>query len=210
MDNKIAWSEIKKHIDNFEDNILWFDENIDVTMYMSLREKYNIASEVSDKFNEELLNFNADIDKMDESALQNIYDKYIMFDAFFGYTNVSFRNEEKNNITYDLIMVSGLYDYIYDKIGKDFIRLKDICDRVSGINSLPLMIMMLNVFSHPMTAEEAKKVKDILDTVDPKVIRELHKVEVFNNPTLGTISKSVEKEAYKDFKAGMDKKVDKK
>lgn len=171
--------------DDFQE---WLDNNIDINKYISISKKYAIASVFSDRifFNMTDLDIFNDIDNI---FLQYEIEK--IFIILSSYTNINIEDKNRNIQNYDLIMNSGLYDYIENNCRKDCNKLSEIIDKVSGINTLSIMQQFVMFIGKQPSVEDMEKIKDIINNeIDKDKLEILQTVQEYNNPMIKNAIKS--------------------
>lgn len=164
----------------------WLDENIKVKSYLSIATKYAIISMFSDRLNQDISDY---LEKKEATGyIYMMYDINIMFELLFKYIEVIVLSKNRTIENYDLVMQSGLYDYIVDKCGSDYKNLVEKCDRASNIETMGIIRELSNIFVNPPSVEDMEKIKDIINNdIDKKKLQILKAVEEYNNPTLKKI-----------------------
>ena len=169
-----------------EDFYSWLDENIKVKSYLSIATKYAIISMFSDRLNQDISYY---LEKKEATGyIYMMYDINIMFELLFKYIEIIVLSKNRTIENYDLVMQSGLYDYIVDKCGNDYKNLVEKCDRASNIETMGIIRELSNIFVNPPSVEDMEKIKDIINNdIDKEKLQVLKAVEEYNNPTLKKI-----------------------
>ena len=169
-----------------EDFYSWLDENIKVKSYLSIATKYAIISMFSDRLNQDISGY---LEKKEATGyIYMMYDINIMFELLFKYIEIIVLSKNRTIENYDLVMQSGLYDYIVDKCGNDYKNLVEKCDRASNIETMGIIRELSNIFVNPPSIEDMEKIKDIINNdIDKEKLQVLKAVEEYNNPTLKKI-----------------------
>lgn len=176
-----------------DDFYSWLDENIKVKQYLSIANKYAIISMFSDKVNQEINDY---LDKNNATGyIYMTYDINMMFELLFKYIDMVVLSKNRTIENYDLVMQSGLYDYIISKCGKDYDDLVKKCDRASNIDTMGIIREISNMFVNPPSVEDIEKIKDIINNdIDKEKLEVLKAIEEYNNPTLKKIVDNISKE----------------
>lgn len=176
-----------------EDFYSWLDENIKVKSYLSIATKYAIISMFSDKVTEEISEY---LNKKEATGyIYMTYDINVVFELLFKYVDIIVLSKNRTIENYDLVMQSGLYDYITSKCGKDYDDLVKKCDRASNIETMGIIRELSNIFVNPPSIEDIEKIKDIINNdIDKEKLEILKAIEEYNNPTLKKIVDNISKE----------------
>lgn len=170
----------------------WLDENMEVTSYLPITKKYAICKLFSDKFQEQVKN-NED---QDQDYIYLLYDLNCLFTLLFSYTDMIVISKHRTLVNYDLIIESGLYDYILSFCKEDYLRLVEKCDRVTGIDNLSTFMYFSTAIGKQPSVEEFERIKDIVNNELDKDKLDIIKVlQEYNNPMMKKIIDNVSKDA---------------
>lgn len=164
----------------------WLDENIKVKSYLSIVVKYATISIFSEKVTQEINDY---LEKKEATGyIYMTYDINLVFELLFKYIDMVVISKNRTIENYDLVMQSGLYEYIISKCGKDYEDLVKKCDRASNIDTMGIIRELSNIFVNPPSVEDIEKIKDIINNdIDKEKLQILKAVEEYNNPTLKKI-----------------------
>lgn len=119
---------------------------------------------------------------------------FLMFDCLLAYTNIEqkIKFEYKNYEIYNLILDSGLYDYIYGFCAKDYDNLRDIAYRAFSYENL---IKLVEVISAVDTENVKDLTNEIIDFKQNKkyadIISDIKEITRFNDPVIAKLSDSL-------------------
>lgn len=175
----------------------WLDENVKVKKYISLSTKYAIISVFVNNINTIVddINIEEDLD-----YLYMTYDINLMFGLLFQYIDIPVISKYRSIENYDLVMESGLYDYLMDKCEKDYRVMVEKCDRLTGINNLSITRELSNIFGNPPSVEDIERIKDLINNeIDVEKLNIIKAIEEYNNPTLKKIIDRAERESVREI-----------
>jgi hypothetical protein len=186
-----------------EDFYMWLNENMETQPYLSIVKKYAVSQAFSENLTKSL---DKDIDEIGLDFFYLTYDLNQMFALLFAYTDIVVTSKHRTIANYDLVMQSGLYDYILSCCKDDYKTLVEKCDRVSGIDSLFLVNSVLKNLRQP-SVEEWEQIRDIINNdIDKEKFEIIRDIQEFNDPTMKVIRKSIKE---KSAKEAMDNSVSK-
>lgn len=175
----------------------WLNENIEVTKYLPIVNKYGVIRRFSDKFQEDMEEYMGREDKPGLDFLYLMYDINIMFNVMFKYIDVIVYADQRTLDNYDLVMQSGLYDYIMYNCNSDYKELREKCDRLSGIDDLNIVSTFTEIIGNQLKVEDIREMKELVDGIDKEKLDILKAVEMFNNPLIAGAIETIRKEEAK-------------
>lgn len=168
-----------------EDFFEWVGKNIEINTYIPITKKYALIRIFSDKFSDMV---NNDLENEDNDYIFLIYDINQVFVLLFAYTDMIILSQNRTIDNYDLIMESGLFDYIMKFCEKDYKLLIEKCDKVTGINDLNILKQFVSSIGNQPTVEDMKKIRDIINNeIDSDKLEIIKAVQEYNNPALKKI-----------------------
>ena len=191
------FNDLKTVVDTYNRNEMTKEEyekflkdNIIVNKYIPIAKKYAMISSFCSEFNKVVF----DVDKSNQTEIE-------LYSLLFGYTNIIIASDERNITNYDLIMSSGLYDYIYIKCKNDYDNIIEKCNRLNGIDNLWILSKLNDIFCNPMNVENIEKIKDIINNeVDKDKLKFINSIVEFNNPQIKSFFNKLEKDTVNEVK----------
>ena len=182
----------KTNLISKQDFYEWLDSNIEIKKYIPVTKKYAIASISSRKVFSKMEGLDISTD-LDFIFLQ--YELEKLFTVITSYTGLKIDSKSHSPENYDLIYESGFYEYLSDNTGKDLNTFEDVCDRVSGVNTLSIMQQFVTFIGKQPSVEDMEKIKDIINNdIDKDKLQILQTVQEYNNPMMKSVIDSVKKE----------------
>ena len=178
----IEYKELRNHMinDTIEDFVEFLNGNVNVESYIPIGRKIAIMDIFSRNFSiviENILN-----DKF--ATLSELYMEYEMrkiFDILLKYIDVEFDMTYQNNMEYDLIMQSGLYDYIINVSYADYHKFCEYLDCVVGIRDISILDLFNKKLNTP-TVDDVEKMVSKIENIDKNKIDKLMKIVEMNDP----------------------------
>lgn len=178
----IEYKELRNHMinDTIEDFVEFLNGNVNVESYIPIGRKTAIMDIFSRNFSiviENILN-----DKF--ATLSELYMEYEMrkiFDILLKYIDVEFDMTYQNNMEYDLIMQSGLYDYIINVSYADYHKFCEYLDYVVGIRDISILDLFNKKLNTP-TVDDVEKMVSKIENIDKNKIDKLMKIVEMNDP----------------------------
>lgn len=172
-------------VDKIEKNISkkefhdFLDKNVIVSEYISLGTKKN------------MIDLFYAMNTGDDEYFTNMtymFEIYSILFMLFTYTNIHITDEEINENNYDVVMRSGLADYIKTKIGQDYTNFYNMVLNSNSFRAYQL----INMFDSSLDINELKdfaiKTEKALTEVDKEKLSLLSSIVEFNNPALKKIN----------------------
>lgn len=143
-----------------------------------------------------------------QNYLKNGYNNYdsVMFEAVNSYNivkhifiigqylNMSFAFTEQKSETLDLLIQSGVVDYIKSHtVNKDYDEFEKVIDDYTGLRYFGLAEMVASVFDDMPTQEKMIEVKKALDDLDKSKIEDLKGILEMNDPMTANVVKMLQK-----------------
>lgn len=177
-----------------KDFTAYLKENVKVNKYISLAQKHLIINDMKKIINKEINEIK--IEEIDFIHL--LYDVSVVFKILFSYTNIEYEKFESSIAHYDMIMESGLYDYIISQCEDDFKRFEDIACRATGISTITLVKNMEVLFGKEPDVKEYEKIKALIDDIDPEKLKILDSIGKQNDPVMTSFLNAFKTEQMKD------------
>lgn len=173
----------------------FLQENIKITKYLPIGRKYAIIDIFSTSFSYTI----SDMLQDKFSTFSDILMKYEMdkmFDILFRYIDIDFDVRYKNSEEYDLIMQSGLYDYILQYCGKDYNRICSELDVAVGIKDMSI-IQLFNEKLSMVNIADTERMIEAIEGIDKNKIDKLLKIAEMNDPLTKDVVDAIRTESYK-------------
>lgn len=211
--SKVNFINLKEKMDSVKNEQLskvdfykWLDENIKVEKYLSLSQKYSIIKlfviNFQYKYIDKLMSGELDIGA---EYFYMQYDIETLFELLIPYIDVEVKKEYKNIDNYDLIFISGLYDYIVSKCNSDYLLLKEKCDTVIGIKDLTVINKLSEFVEKNINISEFNEFMVKFDSImKKKNVREnlkfINNINMFNDPNISKMIDIIQDESVKEIK----------
>lgn len=176
----------------------WLDGNIKIKDYISIQEKMAIINLQSIIFpiqcNYGITELNQiAIDDIDLCHIEEVYELIKIFELMCSYIcDAVVEDKHKTFSTYNEIFKSGFYDYIMDKVEKDYLRFVNMCDDVLGIKNMYMNTQLIKLLRSIPDKEELEKIQNTFN--QPENIEIMDKLNYFiglNNPNLKCLFDSI-------------------
>ncbi len=196
--NDIEYKELHEHMvsDNPLDFKLYLQRNISVKPYVSISKKcayVDIAAMNLSHILQEMID-----DKVSSLADMCMYiEMEKLFTGLFMYINVNFNTDYQTYVEYDLIMESGLFEYVMKYAEKDYERFCHDVDIAVGIHDMSI-IEAIKQHLHIPTEEEVNAMTESLKNIDDTKMDKILRISDMNNPTLASFVDGVRKQAAQD------------
>ena len=144
----------------------WLFENINITNYISIGNKYAYIHKINEIFSEEI----AEIlnNKLDIELVFMRYDMHVLFDILLKYTDIEVAKEDKSPEYYDIMVETEFDRYLKLAIGNDYVKFMDAFEKASGINEINTMNIIkdkIDALDKVFKKLNTKKNKDFIEDV---------------------------------------------
>lgn len=157
----------------------WTNNNIEVRKYIPITEKAVILDKFKDNFLAiGLLTYNNE--DYNANYLYMEYNMRLVFDILLRYTNIAIKDEDKTTDNYDLIMESGIYDYIIKKCEKDYTNFVERCDRFLNVGLLLNIKEIFDMMGFSMANGLSEAIEE-LNNVKEEDAELIKQISDFNN-----------------------------
>lgn len=129
-----------------------------------------------------------------------LYEIAVLFDCLLAYVvnlEPDIDSLYKDASFYDLIVMSGLKDYILSFCGKDYEDMRHMADRMITFDNLKELTKMLNFASDEEVRSLTNEFKNFTTNTDTELLRGLSKLMAMNDPLMNSIKNSVEDTAFR-------------
>ena len=167
-----------------EDTEKWFNDVLEVKGYMSIEEKFAVINIFRQNFEVDFLVFENGYKTLEKEFILMQFVMRLFFDVMLHYTNISVLDKYKTPENYDLVVSSGFYEMIYNICKKDYKNLEKYCKEALDLNNNSLSKMLEMLVMTAPSADDAEKVRDMLNDIDESKLEILKEIQKFNNPYL--------------------------
>lgn len=194
----IKYKELREHLlhDSADELSAYINDNLIVQTYLPIGKKYAMLDIFASSFSYTI----SDLIEDDASSLSDLLMEYEMkkvFDILFRYINTEFDYTYYNSMEYDLIMQTGLYDYILAYCKNDYDKICLDLDVVTGIRDISILDLFNKKLNIP-SVEDIKQMKNIVDDLDDEKINKLVKIADMNSPLNSAIADVIKADTYSD------------
>ena len=201
-------NQFKSKLINKETLDSWLFENINITNYISIGNKYAYIHKINDIFSEEIaetLNNKSDIE-----LVFMRYDMHVLFDILLKYTDIEVAKEDKSPEYYDIMIETEFDRYLKLAIGNDCVKFMDAFEKASGINEINTMNIIKGAIDNNITQDKI----DVLDKVFKKLSAKKNKdfiedVMAYSHPAVKELMDGMRKSAMEEANKKMKEKYSK-
>ena len=160
--------------------------------YMPLEQKEIIMRKVliDMRSEEEVMPYTASI----------LYEIALVFDCLLAYVvnlDPDIDNVYKDASFYDLIVMSGLKDYILSFCGKDYENMRHMADRMITFDNLKELTKALEVASPEAVNELTREFKNFTADTNIEMIKKIGEIMAHNDPLITKVKGAVEEGAFR-------------
>lgn len=173
--------------------------DIIVRNYIPFAEKFSTIKRLSDNINESI----NELVNNENFGYDYIFMKYEInkyFILFSKYTNIIIKNEDMTLNNYDILMSSGVFDYVNSICEKDYKDFSNLCDRVTGIDNLSITRQLSNLLTTDVVSKNLRSIKRSIDGISKDKLNILKNIHEFNNPLYKEIFDNAINSAKKEAK----------
>lgn len=183
----------------------WLYENINISNYISVGNKYAHIHKVNETFTEEVaevLNNKSDIELI---FMQ--YDMHVLFDILLHYTDIVVTKEDKTPEYYDVMMETEFDRYLKLAIGNDCVKFMEAFEKVSGINEINTMNIIKSAIDNNISQEDIDNLDKVFKKLNTKKNKDfLEDVMAYSNPAVKELMNNMRKAALEDANKKMKEK----
>lgn len=173
--------------------------DIIIRNYIPFAEKFsmikNLGNNINKKINELINNEDFGYDYI---FMEYELNKYFML--FNKYTSIIIKNDDMTLENYDILMSSGVFDYIYNICQKDYEDFSNLCDRVTGIDNLSITRQLSNLLTTDTVSKNLRSIKRSIDNISKEKLNTLKEIHEFNNPLYKELYDNIIKSSVKKSK----------
>lgn len=104
------------------------------------------------------------------------------FEIVFKYTNVEVEEDDKTFENYDLLMSSGVFDFISKKCSYDMKKIGDLIKNACGVSD---MIVVTQILKSANGTDIKKSIEEFKNVVgDKNIVDGISKILAFNDPAI--------------------------
>lgn len=185
-DFKDKYNQYKTKLISYEDFDSWVYENVEITNYISIINKYVMLHDINEAFTKDYQKIMS-LDKDNMEIAFVIYDIATVMDILFRYTNIDVSIDQRTTENYDFMMSSGLFKYLRDKIGPDYDKFISMFEKASGINEINTIKVIAKFFESSISGKDVENLEKMFKSMTPKKIKLLEEFQAFNNPGMKSL-----------------------
>lgn len=193
----MVYSELHDKMNQITSNLItkdefqtWLKANLPVKSCLSLIQQYAVIEAVKSQY-DDFIKQSAATDNKDDygtTYYSMMYDVYSTLIILGFYTGAYVKSKNLNMKEYDLVMSTGLYDYVMDNGGRSIEETFKKCERVTGIDNYFLIRDFVNQFVQGYSPEKAKAVRQELNKLDLRKLQLMKDVSKYNSPVAAAVS----------------------
>lgn len=186
----------------------WVFENVNVTNYISIGNKYAYIHKVNETFSDEI----AEIlnNKQDIELVFMRYDMHVLFDILLKYTDIEIAKEDKSPDYYDIMVETEFDRYLKLAIGNDFVKFVDAFEKASGINEINTMNIIKGAIDNNITQDKIDALDKVFKKLNTKKNKNfLEDVMAYSNPAVKELMDGMRKSAMEEANKKMKEKYSK-
>lgn len=186
----------------------WLFENINITNYISIGNKYAYIHKVNETFSEEI----AEIlnNKLDVELVFMRYDMHVLFDILLKYTDIEVAKEDKSPEYYDIMVETEFDRYLKLAIGNDFVKFVDAFEKASGINEINTMNIIKGAIDNNITQDKIDALDKVFKKLSTKKNKDfLEDVMAYSNPAVKELMDGMRKSAMEEADKKLKEKYNK-
>ena len=192
----------KESLDN------WLFENINITNYISVGNKYAYIHKVNEAFSEEI----AEIlnNKLDVELVFMRYDMHVLFDILLKYTDIVVAKEDKTPEYYDIMVETEFDRYLKLAIGNDCVKFMNAFEKASGINEINTINIIKGAIDNNITQDKIDALDKTFKKLNTKKNRDfLEDVMAYSNPAVKELMDGMRKTAMEEADKKLKEKYNK-
>ena len=186
----------------------WLFENINITNYISIGNKYAYIHKVNETFSEEI----AEIlnNKLDVELVFMRYDMHVLFDILLKYTDIEIAKEDKTPEYYDIMVETEFDNYLKTNIGNDCVKFIDAFEKASGINEINTMNIIKGAIDNNITQDKIDALDKVFKKLSTKKNKDfLEDVMAYSNPAVKELMDGMCKSAMEEANKKLKEKYNK-
>jgi len=202
----IEYKELREHMVNDSplDFKLYLQRNIKIKPYVSISKKCAYVDIAAMNLSYRLQDMLSDnVSTTAEMCMYIEMEK--LFTGLFMYINVNFNTDYQSYVDYDLIMESGLFDYVMKYAEKDYNRFCADVDVAVGLQNMSV-IEAMKTYLHVPTEEEINHIVQSINGIDDTKMDKILRINDMNNPTLKSLVDGMHKQTVQDVTSTMQTK----
>nr|DAM97918.1 MAG TPA: hypothetical protein [Caudoviricetes sp.] len=186
----------------------WLFENINITNYISIGNKYAYIHKINEIFSEEI----AEIlnNKLDIELVFMRYDMHVLFDILLKYTDIEVAKDDKSPEYYDIMVETEFDRYLKLAIGNDCAKFVDAFEKASGINEINTMNIIKGAIDNNITQDKIDALDKVFKKLSTKKNKDfLEDVMAYSNPAVKELMDGMRKSAMEDANKKLKEKYNK-
>ena len=201
-------NQFKSKLINKESLDSWLFENINITNYISISNKYAYIHKINEIFSEEI----AEIlnNKLDIELVFMRYDMYVLFDILLKYTDIEVAKEDKSPDYYDIMVETEFDRYLKLAIGNDYVKFMSAFEKASGINEINTMNIIKGAIDNNITQDKIDALDKVFKKLNTKKNKDfIEDVMAYSSPAVKELMDGMRKSAMEDANKKMKEKYSK-
>ena len=186
----------------------WLFENINITKYIPVGNKYAYIHKVNETFTEEITEILNN--KLDIELVFMRYDMHVLFDILLKYTDIEVAKEDKSPEYYDIMVETEFDRYLKLAIGNDCVKFIDAFEKASGINEINTMNIIKGAIDNNITQDKIDALDKVFKKLNTKKNKDfLEDVMAYSNPAVKELMDGMRKSAMEEANKKMKEKYNK-
>ncbi len=186
----------------------WMFENINITKYIPVGNKYAHIHKVNETFTEEITEILNN--KLDIELVFMRYDLHVLFDILLKYTDIEVAKEDKSPEYYDVMVETEFDRYLKLAIGNDFVKFVDAFEKASGINEINTMNIIKGAIDNNITQDKIDALDKVFKKLSTKKNKDfLEDVMAYSHPAVKELMDGMRKSAMEEANKKLKEKYSK-
>lgn len=172
-----------------QDLIQWLSENVKVSKYISISNKYYIASMIKNQYKSVTNSDDIDDFSIEYSNLQ--YDIISTFYILMSYVNIIVPVDKMNAENYDLLMSTEFNSYVMCYASDDYKDFVSKCEKLTGIRNLEIVHEFITEIGRKFNIDNIQEIRKEINKIDMRKLGLLESVVKFNDKTTSDVVESI-------------------
>lgn len=172
-----------------QDLIQWLSENVKVSKYIPISNKYYIASMIKNQYKSVTNSDDIDDFSIEYSNLQ--YDIISTFYILMSYVNIIVPVDKMNAENYDLLMSTEFNNYIMCYASDDYKDFVSKCEKLTGIRNLEIVHEFITEIGRKFNIDNIQEIRKEINKIDMRKLGLLESVVKFNDKTTSDVVESI-------------------
>jgi hypothetical protein len=175
----------------------FLEENLTINTYIPVIQKYALVGIVG-KIYKNSVKVEENSEDFSAEYIYMRYEVIKMFNLLFKYIDMVVPVEKQTLKDYDLVMESGLYDFIESRCHNDYQYLSNMCDKISGVDNLLLVHEFIHEIGDRFSVENMKEIRKELSKLDMRKLKLLESVAQFNDPITAEVANALKEKTHEE------------